>query len=340
MMGRVGMNSKILLGVGVSVIAIIAVIVISVLEDESSLAEQKIRESIQNAISKSPKITGVHAQNICEILDLECPSNKTFQAVFDPNDGYTKFTYSKSRVNTSVVDYNFRIIDNELEYKTNRNPTEWRTFGDDSWMWDDDLTSNVSIQSKSYDYEDVCGFPVTDEMRLDVIYEESTHFTNDGLSYLKVRGGVFSHVELAQYYDHQYPSLEYWFTLKNGQQVNFRIGACGLIDGSYITLGTSFDEYYKIKSATGEAKYEQISAPGFPMVNTVTMQPVLDIENCQRISEYYTKMQSDTMFTRENVTFDPLWKNQVFPLMDYCIDVGNYELKILDGMRNWSFTVK
>ena len=44
MMGKVGMNSKILLGVGVSVIAIIAVIVISVLENESSLTEQEIRE--------------------------------------------------------------------------------------------------------------------------------------------------------------------------------------------------------------------------------------------------------------------------------------------------------
>ena len=137
------MNSKILLGAGIFAVAIIAVIAISVIEDESSLTEQEISKSIQNEISKSPKITGVHAQNICKILDVGCPSNKTFQAVLDTNDGYTKFTYSQIGVaNTFSGDYHFRIIDNELDYKTPRNPTEWITFVDadfdGSWMWDDD----------------------------------------------------------------------------------------------------------------------------------------------------------------------------------------------------------
>lgn len=118
--------------------AIIVVTAISMIEDTQSLTEQEVLESIQNEISESPKITGVHAQNICEILDLECAPDASFQVTFDPNDGYVKLTYSKLQpVDTFSEDYRFRINDSELEYKTNHNPTEWRTFGDDSWMWDD-----------------------------------------------------------------------------------------------------------------------------------------------------------------------------------------------------------
>ena len=105
----------------------------------NALTEQQIHKSIQNEISKSPQITGIHAQNICTILDLECSSDKTFLAVFDSNDGYTKFTYSKlGDAGTFTADYFFRINNDELEYKTSRNPTEWTTYGDDSWMWEDD----------------------------------------------------------------------------------------------------------------------------------------------------------------------------------------------------------
>lgn len=192
---------------------------------------------------------------------------------------------------------------------------------------------------KPYAFEDVCGFPVTDEMRLNAIYEGSTGFTNDGMSYLKLRGGNFTHVELSQYYEHEYPSLEYWFTLRNGQQVNFKIGACE-VEGSNITLGKPGPDYMKIKPGVYDNEYEHIPVPGFPLINTVTMRPVLDIENCQGIAEYYTTLQSHTMFTRENVTFDPLWKNQVFPLMDYCNDIGSYEMNVIDEKIEWSFTEK
>ena len=83
-----------------------------------------------------------------------------------------------------------------------------------------------------------------------------------------------------------------------------------------------------------------ISAPGFPMVNTITMQPVLDEANCYRIAEYYTKLQSPTMFTRENIDFDPLWKDQVFPIMDNCEEIGNFDMKIFDEKIEWVFSKK
>ena len=188
----------------------------------------------------------------------------------------------------------------------------------------------------SYDFADVCGFPITDQTRLGFIFEKSNDFTNDGISYLKLWRGTFTHVELSQYYQHPYPSLEYWFTLGNGDQVYFEIGACDT-DGSGITLGKPGPDYLKVKPGMYDNEYERISAPGFPLINIVTMQPVLDVENCQGIAEYYTTLQSHAMFTLDNVLFDPLWKDQVFPLMDYCDRIGNYALEVIDGKINWSF---
>ena len=95
--------------------------------------------------------------------------------------------------------------------------------------------------TKPYDYEDVCGFPVTDEMRLDVIYEESKRFSNDGFSYITLRGGTFSHVEISEHSEYEYPSLNYWFTLKNGEQIYFKIGACN-IENPHVTLATKLND--------------------------------------------------------------------------------------------------
>ena len=127
------MNSKILLSIGISAV-IIAVIATLLQENNTSLTEQEIRESIQNEISKSPKITGVHAQTVCEILDADCSDQTSFHAVYDPDDGYTKFGHTTP----DGMWYEFRMIDDELEYKSDANPAEWMTFGDDSWMWEED----------------------------------------------------------------------------------------------------------------------------------------------------------------------------------------------------------
>ena len=129
---------------------IIIVAVTSISEDEQSsssttLTEQETRELIQNEISKFPQIAGVHAQNIYTILDLECLPQMSFHAVYDPDDGYTKFRHTTP----DGMWYEFRVIDDDdddddaLEYKSNLHPTEWITFGDDSWMWEDDAKAGV-----------------------------------------------------------------------------------------------------------------------------------------------------------------------------------------------------
>ena len=163
----------------------------------------------------------------------------------------------------------------------------------------------------SYDFVDICGFTITDQTRLGFIYEKNNDFTNDDISYLKLWRATFTHVELSQYYEHVYPSLECWFTLQNGDQVYFKIGACDT-DGSGITLAKPGPDYLKVKPGMYDNEYERISAPGFPLINTVTIKPILDLDNCQGIAEYYTTLQGHIMFTPENVIFDPLWKDQVF----------------------------
>ena len=317
----------------IAIIGISAIVLTAIPQEKNASTTQEIiTESIQNELSTYPQITGIHAENICTILDIECSPDQVFSAIYDSSDEYLKFTYSKNH-----VDYFFRIQGDELSYKTSMNPAVWRTYGE-NWVRDVDYMKPVSFQSITYDYEDICKFPVTDKMRLALIEEASHDFTNDGLSYIKVRGGHFTHIELSQYSEHAYPSLEYWFTLRNGNQINFKIGACD-VDDPRVSLGSAFEQYYKIKPDTGEEKYEHISAPGFPLVNTVTMQPVLDDANCYRMADYYTKLQSPIMFTRENVTFDPLWKEQVFPLMDYCNDAGDFKMDVTGEKLRWDFVV-
>ena len=89
-------------------------------------------------------------------------------------------------------------------------------------------------QSESYAYEDLCSFPVTDDMRLNAIYDNSHRFTQEGVPYFELYPGNFTHITLAENYPVNDPHLNYWFEIKNEKQVYFRIGACD-VDGSDIT---------------------------------------------------------------------------------------------------------
>ncbi|QLH06522.1 hypothetical protein [Nitrosopumilus ureiphilus] len=146
------MNFKLLLGVSVSVVVIIAVIAMYAVKDDSSFTEQEIQEFIQKEISKSPQITGIYAQTICKILDMDCSDQQSFYAVFDLTDGYTKLSYSQNG-----KQYDFRIIDDVLEYHTNHNSAEWMMYEEeDIWMWDydakarDETIPSASLTEQKY----------------------------------------------------------------------------------------------------------------------------------------------------------------------------------------------
>ena len=198
-------------------------------------------------------------------------------------------------------------------------------------------SDNVTTQSVSDDYEKLCGYAVTDEMRLDMISKAS--FSSDSFPYLKGHSGNFSHVEKSVYLT-DIPLIQYWFDLKNGNQVYFEMDVCN-VDKSNITLG-EVGPNYKKPEYTGfdTSKYIILPAPGSPLIYKDTLKPVLDLENCKRVADNYTKEERPKLFTRETTTFDAAWENQVFPLMDYCTGIGTYELKTRDGNINWSFTEK
>ncbi len=201
----------------------------------------------------------------------------------------------------------------------------------------DNISDNFFINLNPDNYEELCGYPVTDEMRLDIISQKS--YRDEKLPYLTLHKGSFTHMERSQYLT-AIPDLQYWFELDNGKQVYFEIGACDL-DGSNITLSELGPSWKKRQDVViDEIHYKILAAPGYSLIYKDTLKPVLDIDNCKRIAEGYTEQQKEKLFTRENTFFDPRWKNQVFPLMDYCTGLGNYVLKTSDGNIKWSFTVK
>lgn len=208
---------------------------------------------------------------------------------------------------------------------------------DQIFVSEEPASKTLENNPEPQNYEDVCGYPVTDEMRLDIISKAA--FGLDSKPYLKVRSGNFTHVERSQYLTDE-PLLQYWFELKNNKQIYFEIGACDL-DGSNMTLteiGPNYEKPQEIIGSDGTI-YQVLAAPGEPLIYKDTLKPVLDYDNCKRVADGYTKRKETTLFTRETTNFDNHWKNQIFPLMDYCASIGNYEMTVVDDKIQWTFTL-
>ncbi|MCV0410514.1 hypothetical protein [Nitrosopumilus sp.] len=158
------MNNLIILSsASVIVVTIIVVLAMSVSDETVSVSEQELKESIQKEISKSPQITGIHAQTICKIIELDCSDQTSFYATLDPSDGYTKFRYFQDGVH-----YDFRILDDKLEYHTNQNPDQWVTYEEkDQWMWDYDAESDDPVTESA---------PLTEQN-----YSRTFHYDSDDL---------------------------------------------------------------------------------------------------------------------------------------------------------------
>ena len=196
-------------------------------------------------------------------------------------------------------------------------------------------SNDLSTQSMPSNYEDICGTPVTDEMRLDIISKKS--YSHDSIPYLKLHKGTFTHLEKSQYLT-DIPIVQYWFDLENGKQVYFEMNVCDL-EGSNITLGEIGPNYKKPQDIVMDGiKYKVLLAPGSPLIYKDTLKPVLDVSNCKRIADDYTIEERTRLIIRDD-SYDPVWKNQLFPLMDYCTGIGNYEMKTVDGHVTWSFTL-
>lgn len=202
----------------------------------------------------------------------------------------------------------------------------------------DSVSVNYFADLDSDDYEELCGYPVTHEMRQDVV-ESLKQRHDDKVSLVELNQGIFTHVERSLYLTDM-PRLQYWYEIKDGKQVYFEIDACAF-DNTHTTYGQLGSNYEPSQDIIIDGVHHNIlPAPGSPLIYKDSLLPVLDIDNCQRVADNYTKEERPKLFTRETTTFDAAWANQVFPLMDYCTGIGDYELKTLDGNINWSFTEK
>lgn len=61
------------------------------------------------------KISGKHAEDICEILVIPCPENPEFEGNVDLNNNHIHYNFVDEK-----LDYQFRIINDKLEYNSER----------------------------------------------------------------------------------------------------------------------------------------------------------------------------------------------------------------------------
>ena len=169
-------------------------------------------------------IEGKHAQAVCRYLDIECRNDPTFRG-FGFEEG-NLVTFSETSHNKK---YEFKIIDDILFLQDADNTN---THTNISQLYDAVVPlvqqklsdENDSVLFTPYAYEDVCGFAVTHEMRLDII-KKNGFFSSDRISFLTLQPGNFTHVVLSKW-DNGIPRLHYWFQLDRGGQVNLSIDAC------------------------------------------------------------------------------------------------------------------
>ena len=188
------------------------------------------------------------------------------------------------------------------------------------------------------DHEELCGYPVTYDMHRDFI-ESWKGRPGDKDPFLTIKQGIFTHVERSNLLTDM-PILHYWYELKNGQQVYFGMEACALDDLLFrAEPGPNYEKPQEFE-IDGTTYVELSSVPGNPWGYKDTLLPVLDVDNCKRVADEYTEQERERLLTRHTVNFDPQWKNQAFPLMDYCTSIGDYELNTLDRKITWTFTEK
>ncbi|MFB5620847.1 MAG: hypothetical protein ACE5RC_06940 [Nitrosopumilus sp.] len=373
-----------------------------------------------------PIVQGEMAQKICNILDLECPTDPKFDGWFDDETGYVKLTYA-----IQDREFSFRILEDSLEYSRNGFYDNWYSYEDtfgqnlsfeldddfyfsgdviqvSGFVWkhaiknpevpvtlqvffDGDLVeiaqtpassdgafsyqiktagpqwqqSGVYTVAAFYDsgksekdfgfstyyngkqtkyftkmysnnYEELCGYPVTQEMQKTFL-ESWKSRPDDKDSFLTIRQGVFSHVERSQYLT-AIPILHYWYDLKDGKQTYFGMEACSL--DKILFRAEPGPNYEKPKDIVIDGvTYVELEAPGKPLIYKNTLLPLLNIDNCKKVADVSTEQQRQKIFTRENTDPDIPWANQIFQLMDYCNEIGNYEMNVVDGKIKWIFTV-
>ena len=161
---------------------------------------------------------------------------------------------------------------------------------------------------------------------------------NDRVPLVELNQATFTHVERSLYLTDM-PRLQYWYDLKDGRQMYFVVEACVSDDINVASFGYPGPNYEKPQDNVIDGVYHKVlSAPGYPLIYADSRLPVLDVDNCKRVAENYTKKERQELYTREHAGPEASWDYQVFLLMDYCADVGVFEMTSVDGKINWIFT--
>jgi hypothetical protein len=84
-------------------------------------------------------------------------------------------------------------------------------------------------------------------------------------------------------------------------------------------------------------KYDTVFDDGSPIQSKKTGETVLDADNCKRYAYWLTKYQKEKIDLYEDYPRYPPWGNEIFPLVNYCVDVGDLEKTVIDGDVLWRF---
>ena len=82
--------------------------------------------------------------------------------------------------------------------------------------------------------------------------------------------------------------------------------------------------------------YEEFG-PGSPLIYLNSSKPVLDYDNCKRYAFWLTEHQKEKIDKYEDYPRYPPWGNQIFPLVEYCSDNGDFVKLAVGDKIQWSF---
>ena len=83
--------------------------------------------------------------------------------------------------------------------------------------------------------------------------------------------------------------------------------------------------------------YRTVFGVGSPLYYKETSKPVLDEVNCDRYAYWMTEHQKEKINMYEDYPRYPPWGNQIFPLVDYCLENGDLVKFTVENKIQWSF---
>ena len=83
--------------------------------------------------------------------------------------------------------------------------------------------------------------------------------------------------------------------------------------------------------------YHPVLGDDSPLMYKETGESVLDETNCDRYAFWMTKHQKEKIELHEDYSRYPPWGNQIFPLVDYCLENGDLKKIIAENKIYWSF---